>query len=104
MAHRAFRDSQGRTWHVWAVVPEFAERRRRREESAPGFPPERRKQSSYRVPLGEQWARGWLAFETAGEKRRLANYPATWTLMSDEELSSLLGLAVEVPYRRGRLA
>lgn len=98
MAHRDFTDSIGRHWDVWTVVPAFAERRR----VAPAKPPapDRRRRDASRVPLGSQWANGWLAFSTVGESRRLALYPATWPEMSPEELEALCGRAVPSPRRR----
>jgi hypothetical protein len=91
MAHRVYTDSHGRRWDVWSVLPEYAERRRGTPAAGTPIPPEaeRRVQKTFRVPLGRMWAGGWLVFETKGEKRRLAPYPADWTQLSDAELDRL---------------
>ena len=70
----------------------------------------------YRDPSGIQWdvfevhrltdrrdavrpalASGWLAFVSAGEKRRLPKYPADWMQCSDDELLELLREAFLAP-------
>jgi hypothetical protein len=51
--------------------------------------------------MPEPWSGGWLAFETQGEKRRLAPYPADWAEKNDAELEALCGRAIPVrPSRR----
>lgn len=40
--------------------------------------------------MAAPWANGWLVFETRGEKRRLAPYPAGWSVASDAELLQLM--------------
>ena len=100
MAHRVFTDSTGRKWDVWTVVPSRVERRERQDATA-WVGPERRHQEEYRVLLGGQWTYGWLAFETAGEKRRLAPIPDGWEAMTPRELDELLEQATLVrPSRR----
>jgi len=96
MAHREFTDSVGRQWQVWKVVPERIERRLADEADDP--PVERRRRDEFRVPLGERWIGGWLCFETAGEKRRLAPFPLHWDELPVEELEALCSRAA--PARR----
>jgi hypothetical protein len=82
------------------VSPSIADRR---VQSIPWDPPliERRKRNEPRVKIGSEWANGWLAFETRGQKRRLAKYPADWESLSDEALDDLCTTATEVtPPRR----
>ena len=59
----------GRAWNVWSVVPERAERRRKGTETSPVADRRLHQDGEFRVPLGEQWTQGWLAFSTteAGE-------------------------------------
>lgn len=103
MAHRQFKDSHGRDWDVWTVVPERAERRSR--TVAPEQPERRSAQDhEYRVPIGDQWARGWLAFETKGEKRRLAPIPDYWEVAPEDELERLLERASPIARTPRRLA
>ena len=103
MAHRTFLDSLGRTWEVWDVTPGKSERR---DLSRPAIPPDsiaadRRTQAEYRVVLGPDLANGWLAFQTAGEKRRLTPIPADWERLPTDELQQLWDEATEVtPPRR----
>lgn len=44
-------------------------------------------------------ARGWLCFESDGEKRRLANPADGWDTHTDAELDALLRLAAAVVKR-----
>lgn len=101
MAHREFIDSIGRRWDVWSVVPEFAERRT--GQSVEQQVAERRRRDEFRVQLGPEWAKGWLAFSTAGERKRLVPYPPNWIDMSGEQLEALCNLAVPLPQKRRRL-
>lgn len=103
MAHRSFTDSLARKWDVWNVTPTKAERRDRSAPARPPDPPgiERRRQSEYRVLLGAEWLKGWLTFETNGQKRRLADFPQDWEQLSASDLEQLCERAVEVaPSRR----
>jgi hypothetical protein len=100
MPHRIFRDQLGRQWQAWTVTPTSAERRVR-TVAAPGSAVDRRRRDEARVNIGPRWAHGWLAFETRGEKRRLAPYPDHWLQMSDDELQDLCASATQVaPSRR----
>ena len=98
MAHRRFCDSQGKTWEAWAVSPAFLERRREPNDEPPTA--DRRKKLSFRQRVSPQWALGWLAFETRGDKRRLAPFPADWFRRSDSELEQLCANAQRVGQRR----
>src|SRR5438045_3358959 len=99
MAHRIFTDSAGRRWDVWTVTPSRAERRRNTETPWTGR--ERRRVDEYRILLGGEWVTGWLAFETVGEKRRLAPYPSDWVDMTPAQLEALCARGISVrPTRR----
>jgi hypothetical protein len=102
MAHREFVDSHGKQWEVWSVRPEYAERRRRTPaEDIPAV--ERRERAEFRVPLGGQWADGWLCFESGAEKRRLAPVPDDWAEMSPDELEKLCESATPTRFPPRRL-
>jgi hypothetical protein len=103
MAHREFRDSDGREWAVWTVQPEYAERRANTATDADQPEVERRGRKEFRVPLSGSFSHGWLCFETKGEKRRLSPYPEEWTAMSDEELAMLCDTAKKVEHGPRRL-
>jgi hypothetical protein len=99
MSHRSFIDSSGRSWDVWSVRPENIERRENTQSDT--TPPlERRSRREYRVPLGRKWANGWLAFETKGERRRLAPIPTDWVELEGDALDELCRAATPIPYTR----
>ena len=92
--HRIFKDRGGKVWNVWQVHPSAAERRfsqrrvhdedrtdsierrsgRDRRESENPIPPEPKRHAT----VAAEFTYGWLCFETAGEKRRLAPVPEGW--------------------------
>jgi hypothetical protein len=107
MAMRTFRTSEGVTWHVWNVVPGLHDHEERRlgydrRNPEPIFRytgPERRVKPDRRTPpglLSPRLARGWLAFESPTEKRRLAPIPQFWERLPETELERLCGEAVPV--------
>src|SRR3954471_3223880 len=105
MAHRQFNDPIGRTWDVWSVIPERAERRQQAEPTPVEVDRRHQQQAAeYRVPLGPKWIHGWLAFETKAEKRRLAPIPENWEAASDEELAAMCEQAVPIARPPRRLA
>jgi hypothetical protein len=116
MAHRSFTDTSGVQWEVWDVVPQWADRRsgnerRRMSVDDVADPPvleqrrggERRRASDAgtpRVKIGGGFVGGWLAFESAVEKRRLSPIPPEWDRASDAELSRWCARASAAPRRR----
>jgi hypothetical protein len=92
MSHRTFEDGHGRQWEVWEVIPTAVERR---AANADGIKPpvERRRRNEARVSMPVALRSGWLAFESKGERRRLAPMPKDWAGMTDLELVGLLDLA-----------
>jgi len=90
-------------WQVWSVQPGDADIYA--DDPAlgdrPSLPGPRRQRPT--VGLDPQWAGGWLAFETPGEKRRLAApWPTNWTGFSELELIELCAKAH--PVRPSRVA
>lgn len=79
--HRAFVDSNGERWDVWAVHPK-----------ARGTP------SSV---LRGTFREGWLCLESASQKRRLSPIPPEWESLSDEALAELCAKADVVAPRSG---
>lgn len=75
MAHRIFY-RQGQRWEVWEV-------RRRQEHRS----------------VDPELAEGWLTFESAAEKRRLAPIPEGWEELDDETLVRLCDSAAFVRER-----
>ena len=82
MAVRDFRDEHGITWRVWPVNPDDVQPRTSAEDY-----------------LGE-YLGGWLCFESADERRRLADFPADWESLDESELRGLLSRAAAVRRRR----
>ena len=71
---RTVSDTEGRVWRVWHVVP----------------------QSAVLLQTQPQMSRGWLCFESDGDKRRLTDPPESWATMSENELLGLMRRAAEV--------
>ncbi len=85
MSVREFTDSKNVVWRVWDVTTAQMHPVTKNEEF-----------------MGEL-ADGWLAFESAYEKRRLpAPYPAQWATMSIRELEALCQRAPPVVSRQPR--
>jgi hypothetical protein len=82
MAVREFTDARGVAWNVWPVTPDQIQPRTAAEDY-----------------LGAYGA-GWLCFESAVERRRLASYPRDWERLSDAELCALLEKAAPASGRR----
>ena len=116
MGHRSFTDAAGAVWNVWDVLPQWTERRsgeeRRRSDDDPTVEPpvlERRAKrpdrrtgggEGARIRIAEGLSRGWLAFESGPDKRRLAPIPVGWDQLSDRELEALLARASQTPVKR----
>ncbi len=82
MAVRDFVDTNGVAWRVWPVTPEALQPKTAAEDY-----------------LGD-YGDGWLCFESATERRRLARYPMRWDELSEPELCTLLTAAAIVPARK----
>jgi hypothetical protein len=113
--HRTFKDRVGKTWDVWQVHPSAAERRfsqrrvhdedrtdsierrsgRDRRESENPTPPEPKRHAT----VAAEFTYGWLCFETAGEKRRLAPVPEGWERADDETIEQWCCVAKPVARR-----
>ncbi len=78
MASRKFLDSDGVTWDVFDVHPG----------------------SRRRITVSEGLGKGWLAFVSMKEKRRLVEYPEDWWLMSVTDLGRLCASARVAPAPR----
>ena len=91
MAYRVFTDADGRTWTAWAVLPPPRQQSRRTgsESLSPRI-----------ADVGPRYARGWLAFASAAERRRLAPIPVGWEKMTDVALDGLCEAAT--PRRQSR--
>lgn len=81
MAQRTITDARGTVWSIWDVHPATAA-------------------ETVRIVLPEAMRTGWLAFETADERRRLLPIPEGWEAFSDLELEQLCRRATVVPRNR----
>lgn len=97
MAYRTFVDTDGTYWQVWDSQSTRMERRAAVEDrrNLKRFPwrgverrsgVDRRSVSQKRITLAEGYGRGWLTFESVGEKRRLIPIPGGWEDSSNAEL------------------
>jgi hypothetical protein len=84
MAMREFVDSRGSEWRAWDITPERMHPVTAREMF----------QGQY-----VDFMEGWIVFESAGERRRLAPYPSAWADFSVAQLEALLALATSAPIR-----
>ena len=94
MAHRSFRDAKGVEWEAWDVQPQSAERRHQDRRTGGRRAPDRRHLASPRSKINSEFAKGWLAFQCASEKRRLIPVPPDWHALPDSSLRQLLDQAV----------
>jgi hypothetical protein len=79
---REFSDEEGKSWHLYQVSSEMFVHGR------PDF-------------LPPEYLGGWLVFESAGERRRLAPFPGEWATFSGEALRTLLKRANPARRRAG---
>lgn len=80
---REFFDDLGRRWRVWDVKPTLHSR-----------------PSRALARVMQQVPSGWLAFETDGERRRLAPIPPEWDRCDEQRLAALCASAESVPPQR----
>lgn len=86
---RGFTDAGGTEWRVWQVLPSPLDAR---HESVDALS---------RMSLGgTPFANGWLCFESAAQKRRLAPIPEGWEFLDAATLQDLCSRAQLVPARR----
>jgi hypothetical protein len=105
MAHRQFTSPDGVEWTVYDVIPRADERRHRdRRDLAQEAEPDDRRGDDRRATVGSRPARltrGWLCFESTGERRRLQPIPERWHHSTDADLATLLDRARVAPRRAG---
>jgi hypothetical protein len=107
MGYRIFTDSAGVEWQAWDIVPRLAERRARERRVAREaiarerrIVNERRLLQTERAVLSHGLNGGWLCFEAAVEKRRLAPIPPDWQRCGVVRLEEYLRAAVRAPRLR----
>jgi hypothetical protein len=106
MAHRQFTDPNGVEWTVYDVVPRPDDRRQhdRRETTQGGDDHDDRRAEDRRATVTtrpSRLTRGWLCFESSGERRRLQPIPDNWHQSTDADLATLLDRARVAPRRAG---
>jgi len=91
MAHRRVQDETGRWWDVWDTRPTIIDRRGGRERRAgKRIAGDRRQKNEERVLVEPEFRKGWLAFQSGTEWRRLAPIPDSWESLTDTALLALL--------------
>jgi len=94
-------DETGRWWDVWDTRPTIIDRRagreRRRGNRVDG---DRRQKSEARVSVEPEFRKGWLAFQSGNDWRRVGPIPDAWDALSDCELLALLGRASATEAKR----
>ena len=78
MSYRTFQDANGEEWQAWDVFPS--------------------------TDVRHTLQGGWLTFQSATEKRRLAPVPLYWVSMDEGELRRLLDSAKPAPELTGARA
>jgi hypothetical protein len=78
MSYRTFQDASGEEWQAWDVFPS--------------------------TDVRHTLQGGWLTFQSATEKRRLAPVPLYWVSADEAELRRLLESAKPAPERTGARA
>jgi len=102
MAHRKVQDESGRWLDVWDTRPTIIDRRDGRERRMGGRPfGDRRQKAEPRVSVEPEFQKGWLAFQSGVEWRRLAPIPDSWEALSDSDLLGLLQRAGTSEAKRG---
>lgn len=110
--HRTFLDDLARLWNAWEVIPAWGDRRLndRREQAEPVGGRmvdrrlrERRRARGLRIALPPKLVHGWVAFECADERRRVAPIPQGWSDLPEAGLRELWRDAEQLPPRRKRL-
>jgi hypothetical protein len=106
--HHRFCDEWGVAWEAWDVLPTSAERRQadRRVRGAlasirqlPLGSAERRRggdrrtHAEPRAPISGEFAAGWVVFQSATERRRLAPIPERWESCAERDLRVLCARA-----------
>lgn len=77
---------------MWEVVPTAVERRMAKAPTRASAI-ERRRVQETRVVVPESLQKGWLAFQSGSERRRLSPIPGDWEEMTARELIDLLNRA-----------
>ncbi|HET6762773.1 MAG TPA: hypothetical protein VFH27_03850 [Longimicrobiaceae bacterium] len=115
MAIRSFDDEQGRAWRAWCVIPGTPVRTERRTGTDRRSPDpvlawreaERRAEEDRRRThrlVAPEYRKGWLAFESGGERRRMVPVPPGWDELPDAELAALCHRAEVIAVTDRRLA
>jgi hypothetical protein len=81
MAHRTFVDRIGMTWQVWDVRPNTLVL------------------SKADRPGKQEFASGWLCFQSGSTRKRLVPIPLGWADMSEDDLVRLWRTATPAPSR-----
>ena len=87
---RSFIDQDGVQWQVWKTIPQsgFSMDRRSSDRSSDSAEVEHERRSKQDRRRGDI-RKGWLCFESTGERRRLFPIPEDWETCSTLDLEQL---------------
>lgn len=97
---REFIDLNGSRWVVWEVHPMLAERRHGAPDTRPHPRVERRAHDRPRAQVRAEYSDGWLVFECATERRRVAPIPHEWEALAEHALAELCERGERAPRSR----
>ena len=86
-------DVLGAQWEVWEVYPRLVERRLMRERRAARRGSDERRHVTVGRATLPRILGGWLAFQSAHERRRVVPVPDDWEQLGDRQLLALLALS-----------
>jgi predicted metal-dependent hydrolase len=92
MAHREFIDSRQVIWDVWDVYPALGDRRESladRRRFIRDTVERRTMIGAAGLRVSPEFTRGWLAFQSEHERRRLAPVPVGWEGLDEADLERL---------------
>ena len=98
MAYREFQDEKGTWWKVWDVTPDERIFRPRTPVSVRAQAREERSVQA-RSEVTPSRSRGWLAFQSATDSRRLSPIPPGWETANERDLGAFLLQATPVQNR-----
>ena len=101
MGYREFKDAEGEFWKVWDVTPDQRIFLKRRTPSR--GTPQRAERTIEEDLLASEVTpsreRGWLAFQSRDQNRRLSPIPPNWEAASEVEMRNYLANASQVKNR-----
>jgi hypothetical protein len=93
MSYRKIIDSTDQAWDVWEVVPSRVRDPRDDHSGRESAPAADAAPARRGIVVPPELQAGWLAFQSASERRRIAPVPSGWDKLPDDALLTLLSTA-----------